>query len=724
MFTGGSSTGLNTGGKGSGAAGTKDALMENGMPEGYMDWTAAQWAEWQKNPENREAAVRAANAPLAAARGERTLQDREHILGAGPNEPGAPIWPVANPQGQLHYLGAGPNEPGTPAITVAPRNYMSDYQPNPALNELLNPPVGSPQYLSDNGLSWAGGGQPAGGGAVVNTTSVTDDYPGGAQAMLEDGIRIRMGQGESYDQALQETRADIARQNLLAAAGTGLRYQPYQPASQGAAVRDQSRNGEPGNQRYDARTGKGSNTFREINEGMGNAEIYSIVYNNALLSGMSPESAAVAAAEGVNHWRDYNPRDIAAKIGATIENADVYEDWLRNNTDLGSRVFTSEDERVRYEQGLGNQFENAAAAGEIEGLTSSAEIRERLDRMRDQEQARIDRLKELAEQHSESIGYEGAAQKAEAEGYLPGTQEFDQAVYQNMKESWQQAAGSGQSRNGEPGNQRYVYRPEAAGSGQSAEGSTQSGGRPGVDAEIMSWGGEPAAAGSGQRTPDSVRFAEEQAARRNEFFAGRSLQGAGAGNGAGTGNGTGAGAGTGSGAGAGTGSGKDSGKGTGGKGTDIPEGSKIYEPSYKGNQGSKVVKAPYKKDGYTEEEIHKMGNVPYLKRNGDYLYEGYYKWNNKYYPIDQEKANYYKYNGNSYKGWEEGMRDYFNNFGTFYGYRSDWRKAGRAVPNYSGGRGGGGGGGRGYSYGGGSSYGNGSTANNGLYWNPNTSWSI
>lgn len=95
---------------------------------------------------------------------------------------------------------------------------------------------------------------------------------------------------------------------------------------------------------------------------------------------------------------------------------------------------------------------------------------------------------------------------------------------------------------------------------------------------------------------------------------------------------------------------------------------------------------------------------------------GYYEWNGKLYPIDQEKAKYYLKYG-TYNGWDEGMRDYYNTFGTFAGYRPDWRKAGQVSPSgstYSGNKS--------YSYSGGSSTGGTSTRtySNGYYYNSGT----
>ena len=165
-----------------------------------------------------------------------------------------------------------------------------------------------------------------------------------------------------------------------------------------------------------------------------------------------------------------------------------------------------------------------------------------------------------------------------------------------------------------------------------------------------------------------------------------------------------------------------------------------FIPSY--GQPGTGVKLPYKSGGYTAADIEAAGNKARSDRkyyDGSKAYEGYYLApDGKYYPVDQEKAAYYIANGNSYKGWEEPMREYYKTFGTYYGYRPDWKTAGGLntwkqntastpripaggsysnnnslsyAPSASG---------RSY----GSSYGRGSTPNNGLYWNGNTSWSI
>ena len=190
--------------------------------------------------------------------------------------------------------------------------------------------------------------------------------------------------------------------------------------------------------------------------------------------------------------------------------------------------------------------------------------------------------------------------------------------------------------------------------------------------------------------------------------------------------GSGAGAGAGgekkpeTGSGSGSGDSEDTGK--------PPKGSVYFTPSYGQENMEKGVKAPYRREGYSEDELIAWGNAAYGKSYGKNQYEGYYLApNGKYYPVDQAKANYYKQHG-SYEGWNEGMREYYDTFGTFYGYRKDWKTAGKAGNNYnysprtyySGGNRGGGSGSSGSGY----SYGAGTPANNGLYWNGNTSWSI
>ena len=105
--------------------------------------------------------------------------------------------------------------------------------------------------------------------------------------------------------------------------------------------------------------------------------------------------------------------------------------------------------------------------------------------------------------------------------------------------------------------------------------------------------------------------------------------------------------------------------------------STTFTPSY-GQDMEYGVKAPYKKGGYTAEELKNMGNKPYKDSSGKDQYEGYYYWDGAWYPVDQEKAEYYQRYG-TYNGWDEGMRDYYNTFGTFYGYTPTWKQTGRNV---------------------------------------------
>lgn len=124
----------------------------------------------------------------------------------------------------------------------------------------------------------------------------------------------------------------------------------------------------------------------------------------------------------------------------------------------------------------------------------------------------------------------------------------------------------------------------------------------------------------------------------------------------------------------------------------VPSGSTYFRPSY-GQDMTRGVKAPYRREGYSIEELEGFGNAPrtdFINNNGKPAYEGYYLApNGKYYPVDQQKAAYYRENG-TYNGWNEGMREYYNTFGTYYGYRPGWKNNGTI-------RGGGYGGGYSYS---------------------------
>ena len=149
---------------------------------------------------------------------------------------------------------------------------------------------------------------------------------------------------------------------------------------------------------------------------------------------------------------------------------------------------------------------------------------------------------------------------------------------------------------------------------------------------------------------------------------------------------------------AGSSSGSSGGTGSNGTGgsssgsSNVPSGSTYFRPSY-GQDMTRGVKAPYRREGYSIEELEGFGNAPrtdFKYNNGKPAYEGYYLApNGKYYPVDQQKAAYYRENG-TYNGWNEGMREYYNTFGTYYGYRPGWKNNGTI-------RGGGYGGGYSYS---------------------------
>lgn len=250
--------------------------------------------------------------------------------------------------------------------------------------------------------------------------------------------------------------------------------------------------------------------------------------------------------------------------------------------------------------------------------------------------------------------------------------------------------------------------------------SPADGNRPGADAalpEVMN------GSGSNGLTVDYEYFPWlERPKTDNADAAPRAAAHAGSGNNTGTGAGTN----TGTSSNTGTGTGTNTGTGTTTSGNyEIPKGSQYFTPSY-GQDMKYGVKAPYKYGGYTLEELEGFGNVPrsdYKYNNGKPAYEGYYLApNGNYYPVDQAKANYWRQNGGSYRGWDEGMRSYYNKYGTFYGYRGGGTS-----------RGGGGGsrrGGGGYSYsgrnvGGGYTYApQDKEQSNVLYYNGMRNWSF
>ena len=592
---------------------------------------------WQMSPEEQAAQV---NNPRVQAvlRGRAADQSRENrgngyvpTAALRENQQGA----AAPQQSGLHYLGAGPTEPGTMNFATAtgpilPRTGGQQIRTGgynraeeQAPTGTLQPRVGSQQWLDDNGLSWAGQGNRNTQAAPVNLTPVSDDYPGGYDAMYEDMVRVQMGRGMSQEAAENYARQEITRQNLTAAAAQGASPR-YIPAT--SAVKEQSGNEQPTGPRI-------------------NAQEY---------------QRAIEALNRQGIYGDEAGRQATEMVSAMQGTRDRINNWTRPTQPANTSI-----ERM-------NQFAADEAAG---------------------------RYQTVIPENSYQI---------------PGTETY---VYDPSITGMTAA----ERMRHQPG---YSYVPATGGQGegnQTPAGSGSATNRPGADAIVNSWDG------GGQRVPDSVDFAQRAGQRMNEYL-NRNAQTAESGQQSGGNSQT-----------------SKSNANTSTKMTDyVKEAMKKAQKlkgSYKANRGLDVIKLPYRQGGYTEADLISAGNSVALKDdNNDNVYEGYYKWGDKYYPIDMDKARYYKWNHDSYRNWDEGMREYWNNFGTFYGYRPDWKRAGgvnvwkQNRPAAS--RGGGGGGASasttqrlrlsGYSGGGNSSvsYGRGSTANNGLYWNPNTSWSI
>ena len=72
--------------------------------------------------------------------------------------------------------------------------------------------------------------------------------------------------------------------------------------------------------------------------------------------------------------------------------------------------------------------------GKIEGLTTSDQIREKLDMVKAQEEERVNNLKKRAEERPQNTAYEIAQKQAENDGYLPGTPEYDTAIANALSE--------------------------------------------------------------------------------------------------------------------------------------------------------------------------------------------------------------------------------------------------------------------------------------------------
>ena len=667
-----------TSGSGTNAAGTKAELT--GIPEGSDAWTPEQWREYMNQPGNREAMADVTKNTADAAREElaRERRERQGELRAEQNQPQTPKTPAATgtgggqpafswqgfrPGDDLSSLTANAeqrepdsvrfareaaarrNAPPAPQ-PAAPRRSGEERAEQNRPAGTFQPKVGTQQWYEDNGLSWAG--QPNRGGTPMSMPDVTADYPGGGgyDAMLEDGIRIRMDRGESREDAERHTKEDIARQNLAAAA-------------------DQAGSGTPGVIRYEP-------TAKTEAERTQEAEAQNILTQTSAAG--EKNAVQLAQENGVDPSVLTDPGFLRAFKGYRDQNWNVQAAFMTALAGYDAKV---QDET----RALKNEYVNDAI--EKSGVDPREMTREQYDQIEREAEARAER------DYTEQTG------KRYQEPRRNGEERAEQGMKYNPPATPPATGGTPATReNSFPNNPN----------------------RPGANAEVNSWDGN-----AGQREPDSVRFAREAAERRNAGTQTQSGTGS-SGSGGTTGDNLQAGVskdkGTGSGTGTGTGS------GSGGKGSDVPKGSTYFTPSY-GQDMEKGVKAPYRKGGYSAEEIEKMGNKAAGKWQGNAninFYEGYYYnyLDKKYYPVDQIKANYYRENG-SYAGWNEGMRDYWNTFGTFYGYRPNWRTTGRSGGGgggYSGGRGGGGG----YSYGGGSS--SGAAANNGYYWNGNTSWSI
>ena len=739
-----------TSGSGTNAAGTKAAL--SGIPEGSDTWTPEQWKEYMNQPGNREAMADVTKRTADTARAERSREraERSGLERAEQNQPAAPkqtgttaattdekpayAWQGFRPGNTLGsltnmfggnsapkapevvqpsrtprtsgYDRAERNAPPAPQVSVgeprrsgeeraernappapqrepdsvrfareaaerrnaepaqpaAPRRSGEERAERNAPQGSFQPKVGTQRWYEENGLSWAG--QPnAGGGTPMTMPDVTADYPGGGgyDAMLEDGIRIRMERyNESYEEAERHTKEDIANQNVAA--------------------------------------------------------------------------AVAAAGEGTPNVIRYEPKandlDQMPKTGPQN-----YPQNLQGEERI-------ENEQLRYEQGLANYIRNNGAhidsdgtipivdwinTGRVENQIYDQSYNEAYDKVINGSGSYQDADKQGKRAGDQAVKeYRDSQPKEPEKTYNEGTDLYTELTRpQEPKRSGEEKA-----------EQNMSYNPPATGGGSQGTGaetagtgpSVQSPDRPGAEAEVNSWDGNAAPKDTTQEAaskwePTSVTEARRKGEEEAKRVAGN--QGSGTGN---QGNGTG----TGTGAGTGTGTKSYEGKkaGSESKDKDIPDGSTYFTPSY-GQDMKRGVKAPYRKNGYTAEEIEKMGNKPrtdgVYATNGEKVYEGYYLApNGKYYPIDQIKANYYRENG-SYAGWNEGMRDYWNTFGTFYGYRPGWKTTGR-LGGGGGGYSGGGYSGGGYSYSGSRRPYSGSsgsaTANNGLYWNGNTSWNI
>lgn len=581
---------------------------------------------WQMTPEQQAAQV--GNARVQAAlRGAANNQARMNA-GNGYVSTAALRETASSPQQAVrepvHYLGAGDVEPGTMNFAT----HMGPILTDSGQSSYVPGTIGSQQYLADNGLSWAGQGAAA---AVtpVSVTPVSDDYPGGYDAMFSDMVRIQMARGMSQEAAEQYARQEISRQNLAAAAqSSGLSYTPRRSGE----IRAEEQG--PSGPRVS------SESVQRAIEALNRQGIY----------GAEAERQALQMTADIQGLRD----DINAWVGNRTS---------QNQVDLMNQF--ARDERT-------GRWNTIIPAGSYQ---------------------------------------------------IPGTE-----TYAYDPDSADVMAGN--YRVGTPGNQRFDARQERGNQTPAVSDSVTTSGRPGADAALEN----VMNSGAAQEAAARLRRAHSAAADyRNRNVGQQSGSESGSENGS---------AGT-------SASTKSSGQKTSATGLadylkEAMKKAQKLKGSYPDNFGKAVIKLPFRSGGYTEADLINAGNSVALKdRNNKNVYEGYYLWDGVYYPIDQVKANYYNTHGHSYRGWQEPMREYWNNFGTFYGYRPDWKTAGGVnvwkqnnpqAYSYRGGGGGGaaapaattqrfrlsGGTGSGYSQ----NYGRGSTANNGLYWNPNSTWNI
>ena len=141
-------------------------VTPNGLPEGAMDWTPEQWAEWQSNPVNRQTAVDAANRQAEQARQDKQIEDALNFM---QTDLGIPIYgePTADDIAYAQQLLA---DGVVPLTSDAFASTLETPVQTPEQNEFtLNPPIlsgtdptlrpepefGTPEWYAENGLEWA-----------------------------------------------------------------------------------------------------------------------------------------------------------------------------------------------------------------------------------------------------------------------------------------------------------------------------------------------------------------------------------------------------------------------------------------------------------------------------------------------------------------------------------------------------------------------------------------